>query len=339
MATFFQQDACSACLSCCRYFFFFLFACYLSCFNFFLSFLIGVSTFFSLTWKAFNNFFTFFTDCGTVDFKKFGKWAVVTGSTDGIGEAFAEQLAAKGLNIVLISRTQDKLEEQSSYLTKKYNVRTKFIVADFTDQEKVYAKIITDLDEVYNDIAVLVNNVGMVYKSAHPDYFHVAIGENLQNINDIINCNMVSVAKMSAIVLPGMIDRKGGVIINISSGTGMVVSPLYSLYSGTKAFVDYFTKGIHTEYESKGIIIQSLAPFAVSTKISKVPASFLTPSPKDFVKYALKTTGSQSYSSSGYLIHNVLLWFVTNLFPEKFTANIVFYLLKFKRQWELNKKD
>lgn len=79
-----------------------------------------------------NNIGTFFFGLGNLNLKKYGSWVVVTGCTDGIGKAYAELLAKLGLNVVLISRSKDKLEEQAKYLKEKYSVQTKIIPADFT---------------------------------------------------------------------------------------------------------------------------------------------------------------------------------------------------------------
>ena len=84
------------------------------------------------TLKIWNNLNTFYFGAGSVDFKKYGKWAVVTGCTDGIGKAYAELLAKRGLNIVLISRTFEKLEQQSAQLVQEYGIKTKVIAVDFT---------------------------------------------------------------------------------------------------------------------------------------------------------------------------------------------------------------
>ena len=80
--------------------------------------------------KIVKNVYTF--TFGGINLKKYGDWAVVTGCTDGIGKAYAEKLAQKKFNIILISRSLDKLNELSSYLTDKYKVKTKVIAADFT---------------------------------------------------------------------------------------------------------------------------------------------------------------------------------------------------------------
>jgi 17beta-estradiol 17-dehydrogenase / very-long-chain 3-oxoacyl-CoA reductase len=87
--------------------------------------------FLSLSQAALNNIFTFFLGLGQYKFKR-GSWAVITGCTDGIGKAYAEMLAKKGLNVVLLSRSLDKLEKLAEEIKTKYSVQTKVIAADFT---------------------------------------------------------------------------------------------------------------------------------------------------------------------------------------------------------------
>jgi 17beta-estradiol 17-dehydrogenase / very-long-chain 3-oxoacyl-CoA reductase len=82
--------------------------------------------------KVIKNVYTF--TFGGINLKKYGDWAVATGCTDGIGKAYAEKLAKKGLNIVLLSRSLDKLNELSIFITEKYKVKTKVIAVDFTGE-------------------------------------------------------------------------------------------------------------------------------------------------------------------------------------------------------------
>ena len=97
---------------------------------------LGLVVFGYVTLKIFyrilNNIGTFFLGFGSVNLKKYGPWAIVTGCTDGIGKAYAEQLAKRGINIVLISRSLDKLQDQAKQIKEKYSVETKVIAADFT---------------------------------------------------------------------------------------------------------------------------------------------------------------------------------------------------------------
>lgn len=102
--------------------------------NFFYYVGLATSTLLAInfTRKFYNNIGTFFFKLGEVDYKSYGKWAVVTGATDGIGKAYAEQLAERGCNIVLLSRTLSKLEALAEELRNKYKVEVKVVAANFT---------------------------------------------------------------------------------------------------------------------------------------------------------------------------------------------------------------
>ncbi|XP_060015352.1 very-long-chain 3-oxoacyl-CoA reductase isoform X3 [Lagenorhynchus albirostris] len=181
-----------------------------------------------------------------------GEWAVVTGSTDGIGKSYAEELAKRGMKIVLISRSQDKLNQVSSEIREKFKVETKTIAVDFASED-IYDKIKTSLAGL--EIGVLVNNVGISYE--YPEYF-LDVPDLDGTIKKLINVNVLSVCKMTWLVLPGMVERSKGAILNISSASGMYPVPLLTLYSATKAFVDFFSRCLHEEYKSKGIFVQPL---------------------------------------------------------------------------------
>ncbi|XP_058161485.1 very-long-chain 3-oxoacyl-CoA reductase isoform X4 [Dasypus novemcinctus] len=246
---------------------------------------------------------------------------VVTGSTDGIGKAYAEELAKCGMKVVLISRSQDKLNQVSSEIREKFKVETRTIAADFGSVD-IYDTIKRGLEGL--EIGILVNNVGTSYE--YPESF-LNVSDLDNTIKKLINVNIVSVCKMTRLVLPGMEERSKGVILNISSISGMYPVPLLALYSASKAFVDYFSQCLHEEYKSKGIFVQSVLPYLVATKLAKIRKATLDkPSSETFVKSALKTVGLQS-RTNGYVIH-FLLASIMSLLPSWICLKIMMTITK-----------
>ncbi|XP_073322620.1 17-beta-hydroxysteroid dehydrogenase type 3 [Pagrus major] len=243
-------------------------------------------------------------------FTSMGEWAVVTGASEGIGRAYAFVLAEQGMNVVIMSRTKVTLDQVAKEIGDTTGRRVKVIVTDFI-KENVFSEIEDELKDL--NIGVLVNNVGML-PSLIPCKF-LESAELDQTITKVINCNVKTMAKMCKMVLPGMDNRRKGVIVNISSGVASIPFPLYTLYAASKVFVERFSQGLQAEYKDKGVIIQAVSPFGVSTRMTAYQqTNMVTPSPEDFVKYSLqylragdKTHGSVCHTLLGLLLQTIPL--------------------------------
>ena len=264
------------------------------------------------------------------DFAKYGKWSVVTGATDGIGLAFAEELAKKGQKIVLISRNPEKLKTTAEKIKKDYNTETKVIAVDFSNND-IYEKIKSELQDL--DIGTLVNNVGISYD--FPEYF-LDIKDRTNFIDKMISLNVTSVAKMTDAVLPGMVLRQRGIILNVSSAAGLHPTPLLTFYSATKKFVEYFSVALDNEYNHKGIIVQCITPFYVTTKLSKIRRpSLLVPTPNAFVRSTIKTIGKTN-CTFGYYSH-AIQGSLVKLIPESLYISFIANMLKQLRKKALKR--
>jgi len=256
-----------------------------------------------------------------IDVKKLGQWALVTGSTDGIGKAYAFELAKRGLNIILISRTEEKLNQVAKEIQSKYsNVQVKVIPIDFTKDNSIYSTIRKQIHGL--DIGVLINNVGMSYE--FPERFD-QVENNEIFLNNMIRCNVDSVANLTQIILPEMIKNKRGLIINVSSISGRRPTPLLSLYSGTKGFIDLFSRSLAAECASRGVYVQSLCPGYVVSKLSGIrKASLIAPTPEKFVLSSLDRVTLPF--TTGFWTHEIQE-FVSSLLPEfvfnKLTMNVL----------------
>ncbi|OQS04744.1 estradiol 17-beta-dehydrogenase [Thraustotheca clavata] len=262
---------------------------------------IGVAVIAKVALTILSSFYAFFLRPGK-KLTKYGKWAIVTGATDGIGKATALELARKGLNVALISRTQSKLDEAAAEIVGKYsNVQVKTLALDCNNlDEKACEKVRQLLDDI-KDVGVLINNVGQSYD--FPQYFHEISDEAASNL---ITMNITSTFVMTKLVLPGMVERKRGAIVNCSSGSARIPCPLLSEYSAAKKCLEQFSLGLAGEYASKNIAIQCQTPMFVTSKLSKIRhASFMA---------AVASIGYDTIVSP-YWPHALQLY-VFSLFPD-----------------------
>ncbi|CAB0018085.1 unnamed protein product [Nesidiocoris tenuis] len=231
---------------------------------------------------------------------------VVTGCTDGVGKAYAFELAKRKMNLVLISRTEEKLQLLAREIESKHAVKTAVITADFSKGQAIAREIELKLKGM--QIGILVNNVGKQY--TYPMY----VGEvPEQELWDIININVGATTLMTRIVLPQMLLRKKGAVVNVSSSSELQPLPLMTVYAATKAYIRSFSEALRVEYQSEGITVQHLSPFFINTKMNAFSHrlqenSLLVPDAPTYAENAIDTLGRVSHST-GYWAHGLQYFF------------------------------
>ena len=169
---------------------------------------------------------------------KYGPWAVITGCTDGVGLEYARQLASRGINLVLIGRNQEKLTQVHEELTRKHGnmIELLTVQADFnSDDSQMYKRLIQEINPEGRDIGILVNNAGVMYDS--PNRF---LDQSESKIWQHVRVNMLAVVMMVRIVLPSMVKKRRGLLINMSSIAGYQPLPLMGLYSASKVSIFFY---------------------------------------------------------------------------------------------------
>lgn len=180
--------------------------------------------------------------------------AIVTGASSGIGKLYAERLAARGYDVVLAARREDRLRRLSAELTERYGTRAEVVVADLSKPEDV-ARL---GDRVQSDAAIsmLVNNAG--FSALKP-----LTQTSSETIAEMIALNVTALTLLSKAAITAFKARGAGALINIGSGAGFAPYPGIPVYGATKAFVYLFTQSIQSEVEGTPVRVQLVLPGAV----------------------------------------------------------------------------
>ncbi|XP_011029598.1 PREDICTED: very-long-chain 3-oxoacyl-CoA reductase-like protein At1g24470 [Populus euphratica] len=250
--------------------------------------------------------------------KDYGSWALITGATEGIGKAFAHQLAQKDLNLILVGRNPTKLETVSSEIQAGHpGTKIKTVVFDFSSKASAGVQSIIQKAIEGLDVGVLINNLGITYPAA--SFFH-EVDEKVWM--DIARVNLAGTSRVTKAVLPGMIKRKRGAIINIGSGaaSAMPSHHLFTIYAATKAYIDQLSRCLYVEYKRCGIHVQCQVPLYVATKMTSRVASIqkpslFIPSPEAYAKAAIGRIGYEARCAP-YWAHS-FQWWLACLLPER----------------------
>ena len=177
--------------------------------------------------------------------------AFITGATSGIGKEFAVRFAEKGYDLIITGRRKNELRNVAATIQSQNPVRVKILTGDLScrSYRNRLCRKILDTPE----IEVLVNNAGFGIDHA----FHM-IG--IEDIRSMVDTHTMAVAELIHAILPSMLKKRRGTIINVSSLAAFTPGFSRSIYLGTKSFVHYFTEALGAEISSFGIRVQSLCP-------------------------------------------------------------------------------
>jgi short-subunit dehydrogenase len=180
-----------------------------------------------------------------------GKSAIITGASAGIGEVYARHLAGRGFDLILTARREERLRQLADELSESHGVKVEVVPADLTSAE--------DLDRLKQVVAatlnleILINNAGFGVSGPY-------IEQSIDKHQRMIDLHITATVQLSHAALPGMIERKRGYIINVSSIAAWLPAGAGPGYCASKAYLNSFSTNLHSLVEEQGVKVQALCP-------------------------------------------------------------------------------
>lgn len=182
---------------------------------------------------------------------------LITGASSGIGRELSRLYAADGARLVLVARSEGKLRELAAELAASYGTDAQVVPADLTRRASP-GEIVEALARQHIDVDVLVNNAGFGARGT-------VAGLGAQRQLDVIEVNVAALTQLTALLLPGMLARRHGAILNVASTAGFQPGPNQAVYCAAKAYVLSFTEALAEEVRGSGVRVTCLAPGATDT--------------------------------------------------------------------------
>ena len=211
--------------------------------------------------------------------------ALITGASGGIGEELARIHAAKGGDLVLVARSLDKLEALKQELESQFGIQVVVVAKDLSSSTA--AQEVFEYTEAQGiEVDVLINNAGF---GGHGKFYERELAAD----QAMMQLNMVTLTNLTHYYLQGMVARKRGKILNVSSTASFIPGPLQAVYYATKAYVTSFSQAIAEEVADKNISVTALCPGAVAT-------GFVAAGDLDGVDIWKKAKSAKSVAECGY---------------------------------------
>ena len=203
--------------------------------------------------------------------------ALVTGASSGIGAVYADRLARRGCDLILVARNRERLEALAAKLVRETGRKVEVLPADLTNRQDI-AQVEAAL-RTRGDITMLVNNAG--FGAAAP-----LLASDVDKMEEMIALNVSVLTRLTYAAVPGFVERGTGTLVNIASIVAISPETLNGVYGGSKAFVLALSQSLQHELKDKGVRVQAVLPGATATEfwgVAGVPMEHL---PKEIVMTA-----------------------------------------------------
>ncbi|XP_062858511.1 inactive hydroxysteroid dehydrogenase-like protein 1 [Trichomycterus rosablanca] len=232
---------------------------------------------------------------------RYGRWAIISGASEDIAKAYAEELARHGVSLILVSRDVSSVRDSAASISEAHGVETISVEADFSLGPAACTSIVNAVAD--KDVGFVVNCLSS----------HLHVSQSFHRLSEselwhVINDSVSAASLITRLALPGMVERRRGAVVNISSGRCCRSSEGTVVLSAATAFLDHFSRALRYEYAPQGVFVQSLVPYRVAPRDPEggFMTSWFVPEPRVYARHALSTLGV-SHRTTGYWPHTLQL--------------------------------
>lgn len=246
------------------------------------------------------------------------KTALITGASSGIGRAFAEALARRGMSIILVARSQERLRDLATDLATRYSIRAEVIPADLSQREAIQ-QIQQEVQRLGLGVDLLVNNAGF---ATHGSFEQLSSGRD----HEQVMVDVVAVVDLTHAFIPALLEHAPGTgIINVASTAGFQPLPSMAVYGASKAFVLSFSQALAEEYRTRGLRVLALCPGPTETAFFEVAGEGAAVGRKRTAEQVVATALRALERGNSVVIDgfsNALLANLARFFPRQFVARM-----------------
>ncbi|MDO3411225.1 SDR family oxidoreductase [Saccharibacillus sp. CPCC 101409] len=253
-----------------------------------------------------------------------GQTALIMGASSGIGAAFAGELARKGMNLIVVARSGDKLQRLAEDLSARHGVQVDVIIADLSDEQTALG-VYDEVKRRRLQVDLLVNNAGV----ASYGFFDKL---SLKKQEDEIRLNVLTVVSLTHHFLQDMLERRRGAVINVASASGFQPTPFMAVYGATKAFMISWSEALWAETKDKGVSVVALCPGRTATNIQEVMGVGAVGPGKDVSPEQVVRTGLRALEKGKMTVvdgrGNYWTAQIARIFPRKFVVGIAYRIFR-----------